>query len=46
MVTNESRNESDITELINNININNKDLSLDINIDILFEKAINTLTNI
>ena len=42
---NEGRNESDDTETIDNTNIG-EDFSLDNNIDLLFENAMNTLTNV
>ncbi len=45
MVINEGRNESDDTETTDNTNIGSEDFSLDNNIDLLFENAMNTLTN-
>ena len=46
MATNEGRNESNITEPIDDTNIGSEDLSLDTNIDILFERAVNALMNV
>ncbi|CAI2201660.1 4131_t:CDS:1, partial [Funneliformis geosporum] len=45
MVINEGRNELDDTETTDNTNIGDDDLSLDNNIDLLFENAMNILTN-
>ncbi|CAI2198205.1 1838_t:CDS:1, partial [Funneliformis geosporum] len=45
MIINEGRNKLDNTETIDNINISDKNFSLDNNIDLLFENAMNTLTN-
>ncbi|CAI2196011.1 4631_t:CDS:1, partial [Funneliformis geosporum] len=41
----EGRNKIDVTELVDDTNIDNEDFSLDNNIDLLFERAVNTLTN-
>ena len=46
MATDEGRNEMDVTEPIDDTNIGNEDFSLDNNIDLLFERAVNALTNI
>ncbi|CAI2198803.1 1289_t:CDS:1, partial [Funneliformis geosporum] len=41
----DDRNEIDVTEPIDNTNIGNEDFSLDNNVDLLFEKVVNALTN-
>ena len=45
IATNEGRDE-DVIEPIDDINIGSEDLSLDNNIDLLFERAVNALTNV
>ena len=45
IVTDENINELDIIEPNDNTNIGIEDFSLDNNIDSLFERAVNTLTN-
>ena len=46
LVTDKNVNELDITESNDNTNIGIKDFSLDNNIDSLFERTINALTNV
>jgi len=45
IATNEGRDE-DVIEPIDDINIGSEDLSLDNNIDLLFERTVNALTNV
>ncbi|CAI2177127.1 5188_t:CDS:2 [Funneliformis geosporum] len=45
ITTDENINELDITESNDNTNIEIKNFSLDNNIDSLFERAVNALTN-